>query len=104
MKRVTEWSSEFNEGDVVVKLEHYFFIAMNDESLCDKDKTVLEQSHRAFKLDMSRQDLVNREADALNGLIVTDSDSDDPDNYLDLQDFACDKAKTLIAKKRNQIK
>ncbi len=104
VKRVTEWSSEFNEGDVIVKLEHYFFIAMNDESLCDKDKTVLEQSHRAFKLDMSRQDLVNREADALNGLIVTDSDSDDPDNYLDLQDFACDKAKTLIAKKRKQIK
>ena len=53
---------------------------MNDEILCDKHKTLLEQSHRAFKLDMFRQELVNWETDTLNGLIVTDSDSNDPDN------------------------
>ncbi len=47
----------------------------------DGDKSLLEQSYQAFKCDLPRQSLVNREVHALDGLIVT---GDDPDQYLEL--------------------
>lgn len=67
--------------------------------------TLLEQSHQAFSFDHYRQVLVDREADVLNGLIVTDSKSElEPYKLLDLHDLACDKAKSLISKKRKSLR
>ena len=42
--------------------------------LSDSEKRLIEQSHQAFNLDRSNSHSVEHEANALNGLIVTDSE------------------------------
>ena len=40
---------------------------------------------------------------ALNGFLVTDSESEDPDEYIGLNDAFSEKAKAIIAKQRKTI-
>ena len=46
----------------------------------------------------------DRNADAFNGFIVTDSKSENPDQYIGLNDSSSEKAKAIIAKKRKAIR
>ena len=102
INRVMERNNEVDEESMVTKLESFFSVAM-DADFIDKDKALLEQSYQAFKCDCNRRHLVDREADALNGLIVTDSESEDPDQYIDLHDITRERAKSLIAMKRKSL-
>ena len=67
------------------------------------EKGLIEQSHQAFVADLNARQLANRQAEALNGNIVSDSESEDPDAYLGLKDLSSDRAQALIAAKRRQI-
>ena len=74
------------EEAAIIRLEKVFPRVMSLD-LSDSEKRLIEQSHQAFNLDYSNSHLVEREANALNGLTVTDSESDDPDTYLDVLDL-----------------
>lgn len=100
---VIEMNSHISEESIIDSLECFFTLAMNDE-LGDGDKALLVQSHQAFNCDRDRCQIVDREAAAFNGQIVTDSESEDPDQYLGLHDVTSDKAKALITKKRKSLR
>ena len=80
VNRVTEENSQVNEEETVANLEKLFLLAM-EASISERDKALLEQSYQAYKCDTNRRSLADRQANALNGLIVTDSESEDPDKY-----------------------
>lgn len=71
-----------------------------DADFSIRDKALLKQSHQAFSCDYARQCLVDREADALNGKIVTDAENEDPDDYMILRQIShceeCSKTSTLF--------
>ena len=52
--------------------------------LISKERELIKQSYDAFHLDLSAGIVHQRKADALNGLIVSDSDTDDPEQYVGL--------------------
>lgn len=104
--------SEFNWFDVVDKLEtqankhihakhldDFFHVAIDHSDISEKDKIKLKSSY----LDEGRRELVDREANALNGEIVSDDESENPDDYIDI-DEANEKASLLILKKKEQLK
>ena len=95
-------NSQVEEEQIVTNLETLFSFAM-EASIDEKDKALLEQSHQAYMCDINRRRLVDREANALNGFIVTDSESEDPDQYLDLHSIASEKAQSLIAAKKKRL-
>ncbi len=92
--------AQFNEHSSVLTklLDDFFLIAMESNDVIEDDKVA---SYRAFKLDICRQSLVGREANALNGLIVSDNESESPDDYLDLD--VIENAERLIAKYKRQL-
>ena len=63
------------------------------------EMTLLEQSHSAYLASIEEQKHANRQAECLNGMIVTDSETDDPDDYLH-SNFSTER---VIAKKKNSI-
>ena len=91
------------EEATITQLEKVFPHVMALD-LSNSEKCLIEQSHQAFNLDYSNSHSVEREANALNGLIVTDSESDDPDTYLEVHDLCSAKAQALITKKRKSIR
>ena len=91
------------EEATIIQLEKIFPIVMASD-LSDNEKQLIEQSHRAFNLDYHNSHSGEREANALNGLVVTDSESDDPDVYLEIHDLSGAKAQALITKKRKSIR
>ena len=67
---------------------------------CEQHR-LLQQSYHAFNCDKERRlPFARAQAAAVNGGIVTDSDSDDSEQYLGLQNVKSDRAKALILKKR----
>ena len=48
----------------------------------NQKKSLLEQSHKAYLASVEEQKQATRHADSLNGMIDTDSESDNPDDYL----------------------
>ena len=65
------------------------------------EKSLIEQSHQAFILDHKNSHLADHEANALNS---TDSESDDPNDYLGMHDLSSAKAQALIIKKTKSIR
>ena len=88
-------------GDVDEQLENYYteFIT---SAHSDEEKALLRQSHEAFIADVGAQRSEDRQADALNGMIVTDSEPDDPDDYLQL-DLSSQKATEVIERRVKSI-
>ena len=73
--------------------------------LTSSEETLLQQSYQAFLNYYNTHQLeADRNADAFNGFIVTDSESKDPDQYIGLNDSSSEKAKAIIAKKRKAIR
>ena len=99
---VLETNDHVQEQNLIDHLEN--LIPELEDKLDDSEMTLLEQSHQAFHCDEARQKLADHEANALNGLIVTDSESElDPDELLDLHDLAGERVKSLVMKKRKSL-
>ena len=72
--------------------------------ISDDEKKLVEQSHEAFRCDAEvYKPLADRQANALNCMIVTDSEEEDPDDYLQLGHLASPGAQALISKKRKAV-
>ena len=99
--RVVEENTEANENIIAKYMDSFFPVCM-DSDISNEDKAKLEQSYHAFKLDCCRRHLIDREANALNGQIVSDVENEDPDQYLDLHDIVSERARLLVAKKRKE--
>lgn len=63
------------------------------------EMTLLEQSHSAYLASIEEQKHANRQAECLNGMIVTDSETDDPGDYLH-SNFSTER---VIPKNKNSI-
>ena len=88
-------------GDAMEQqLEKYYTVLVTPGRF-EAEKT-LTQSHDAYLADIEARQLVNRQAEALNGMIVTDSENEDPDEYLQL-DLASEHAQEIIERKRKSI-
>ena len=69
-------------------------------ALEEAQQSLVELSYRAFCCDMEvEQPQRDREAAAFNADVVSDSDTDDPDEYLRMSHPHSEEAKVLIAKK-----
>lgn len=82
-------------GFAVSSLENEY-----DHILChlaDHERTLLHQSHAAY-LETDAPSQV-REAESLNGNIVSESESDNPDNYI-----TSDRARSVLKKKIESIR
>ena len=80
------------------------FQRASDLGLTDVEYSLTSQSKRAYsatKLPSSEEDRIAR---SVNGEIVTDSDSDNPEEYLGLSDLLTERGKQLIAKRRAAIR
>ena len=100
---VVEKVGSDNEKSVINQLSEYFPKVLE---MChtSSEETLLQQSYQAFLNYYNTHQLeADRNADAFNGFIVTDSESEDPDQYIGLNDSSSEKAKTIIAKKRKAI-
>lgn len=100
---MVEKVSSDNEISVISQLSEYFPKVLE---ICrtSSEETLLQQSYQAFSNYYNTHQLeADRSADALNGFIVTDSESEDPDQYIGLNDTSSEKAKAIIEKKRKAI-
>lgn len=68
-----------------------------------EDERRLIQSHDAYLSIVKSQQQYDWQVESPNGMIVSDSESDDPDDYVDL-DMASKKAQVLIVKKKKSIR
>ena len=102
IERISDENPDKDEHLIANLIDDFFPVAMKSD-FDDSDKSLIEQSYQAFKCDLPRRKLVDREAQALDGFIVTDSESEDPDQYLEL-DITSERAKALITKKRKQVR
>ena len=100
---VTVENTPNDEYSVSEALIGSYSSAIEDDDLCDADKAKLQQSFLAFIEDCTRRQLLEQEVNALNDLIVSDAEVEDPDQFLDLCNIRSGKAKVLIARKRKQI-
>ena len=62
----------------------------------------LERSLSSYKASLADYSQVHNE-DALNGYIVSDSDSDNPEDYIGITSIQSESAKKLILKKRKSL-
>lgn len=97
---------EFEEAEeTVVKSLDAFFVRVISLDLSDTQKQLLELSYRAFILDYEKRISSQRQAEALNGFIVTDSEKEDPDDFIDLdKDLSSPSAKSLLEKPIQSIR
>ena len=103
MNSLDECDSDDEEA-VVKQLDIYYSSILKSEVLNCEQRKLLEQSHNAFVCDRERRlPLARSQAAAINGDVVTDSDSDDCEEYLHLESTSV-RAKALILKKRRTLK
>ena len=90
-------------GDVTEpQLERYYTMVITSDR-SEEEKRLLEQSHQAFLADISSRQLADRQAEALNGMIVTDSENEDPDQFLQL-DLSSVHVHDIVARKVKVIR
>jgi hypothetical protein len=103
--------SEFNWFSFVEKMSnieekqcemYYSVIMSSDKPLLEKK--LIELSHQAYVADLDELKLRDREAAAFNGEIVSDSEKENPDVYLNIRDLTSDHAHSLIAKTKQRIR
>lgn len=83
-----------------------------DGILCDlsalkltaEEESLVYQSRQAFLAAQNDARESERTAEVLNGLIVSDMESDNPDEYIELQNPLSDAGRLLILKRRRAIK
>ena len=69
--------------------------------LTDQQNSLFKQSHLAYcTVENEVQPMIERDAAVRDGYVVSESDEDNPDDYLDLRiDHESDKAKTLVERR-----
>ena len=93
------------EEEVLEQLDNYYYSISASEMLNCEQHRLLQQSYSAFNCDKERRlSFARAQAAAVNGDIVTDSDSDDSEKYFGLQNVKSDRAKALILKKRKSLR
>ena len=105
--------SEFNWFEFCEKSESYvgsnehilqkFFEKIPECGFEKHDVMLIEQSHSAYLASATEEYAGQRIQNALNGDIVTDSESDNPNDYVEL-DPKSERGQLIIAKKRAAIK
>ena len=76
-----------------------FYSYASSQQLYEQEKSLLTSSYAALQVSQpSAQD--RRIASLLSGDIVSDSESDDAEDYVGLQSLASDRGKCLVAKRR----
>ena len=78
------------------------FADVMELDLSAKEEELLRQAYEAFSLDLLTKSLHQRKADALNGMVVSDSDTDDPEQYIGLS-LTSGRLKEVVVKKRKSI-
>lgn len=78
------------------------FSAVMKLDLSAKEKELLRQSYDAYSRDVLTRSLHQRKVDALNGLVVSDSDTDDPEQYIGLS-LTSDRLREVVARRRRSI-
>ena len=71
--------------------------------LSTKENELLNQSYEAYSHDLLITSLHQRKADALNGILVSDSDPDDPEQYVGLSP-ASDCLREIVTRRRKSIR
>ena len=77
---------EEEEAVVIKQLDDYYSSILTSDTLTCEQRRLMQQSHDAFVCDREdRLPLAQVQAAALNGEIITDSESDDSEQYIDLR-------------------
>ena len=87
------------------RLEQVYEAIMSGNDLLPHAWKLLKQSHDAYVCDRDTQlshDL--READALNGMIVADSDDVNPEEFVGVCELTSERVKNLVIRQRKAIK
>ena len=71
--------------------------------LSTKENELLNQSYEAYSHDLLITSLLQRKADALNGILVSDSDPDDPEQYVGLSPTS-DRLREIVTRQRKSIR
>ena len=79
------------------------FSAFSSLDLRPEELKVLEQSYFAYLALCGDLYPQYRDGRYINGEIISDVESDDPDSYIDLKDTLSEKGKILISKKQAAI-
>ena len=83
---LARYDGEDEEEAVAKQLDDNYFGILTSEKLDCEQRKLLQQSHDAFVCDREgRLPLARTQAAAVNGDIVTDSDSDDSEQYLGVE-------------------
>ena len=67
-----------------------------------KEQVTTSKSYAAFQASLP-DPIHCRTAAMLNGEVVTDSESDNAEDYIELQSIVCEKAQTIIVRKRKSL-
>ena len=111
-------SSQYNWFDVIERAEECYGVsgeqvasqlevALSEPTRLGLDEHQLQlllQSKHSFRMAESDAYADGRIARAINGEIVTDSESDNPENYVHLQDPLSEEGKVLVKKREQQCK
>lgn len=76
---------------------HDFLNFLPSSGLCDEEQKLVEQSYQAFLITDSRRA-------AGESCIVTDSESDDPENWVDVGEGLTEKMKSLVMNEKKKQK
>ena len=94
-----------DDNTYLVNALEKFYDTQMEELRLESHKQLLSQSHGAFVTDSLVQQHLNvREASALNGEIVSDVESENPEAYVGLDNLHSENAKTLIINRRKAIR
>ena len=97
-------NNDDNEKEVIKLLELFYTSCMESSGINAGGKTLLKLSHDAFISDWEvRRPDAEREAEALNGMIVSDAEYDDPECYSGVVDLTESKIQDLIKRKTRSV-
>ena len=88
-------------ADMLVKI---YDKVISSDNLNPDTKKLLKQSHDAYVCDRNQLLRDVREADSLNGMIVTDSIDVNPEEYVGVRELAGGRVKSLVIKRRKAIR
>ena len=95
---------EQTDSNNVSKTLEEFFLQIPHMGLSQNQMEHTVQSHRAFQAAASESYEQERIARSINGEIVSESESDDPDQYVGITSITSAAGRELIRKKRVSIK
>ena len=94
---------EEDEEEVIKQMNNYYVAAIESGSFSNEQCRLINQSHEAFVLDGATSAWKCSQAAVLNGEIVTDSDTEDCEQYVGLKSLQSEQAKAIIMRRRQQI-